>query len=356
MIKSIEISRRIDAFINQLQIEVLQLEEFDSITFDPISIAMVKLFFEMTIEIESENKILILSSNLIGKKLRTTKRKVQIRLRRLARYSILRAETPYIQNNKFKTLLIVLNPILIPLWAEKENFKLMNSLAKIFAKRGIDRLTYENDIQGFEIDCPYGKSELVDTKPYKSPENRLYDKIRDVSQDKVKIAAEAKLWRSRSDKFVELAAKLWIRGQSERGFGTNLPSWAEEKSNLTIAAKRERNELCRIFQNYGGIIASVAWYVYNATITITKDKTPTGQPVYSIVKPYSQFVTQDRKPSGFSKHIDSIIKSEDFIRLITTEYELTRKEILEKHFIEVITYPPRWKSDIELLGYEIGNL
>lgn len=172
-------------------------------------------------------------------------------------------------------------------------------------------------------------------------------------EDKAKAdkARTDALWRERSDLWVTGSAELWVQAQSLLGMGASRPNWEGPIGLLSPTAKRERSELVKTYQSFGGRITGLAWYIFCCGIP-QRDKY--GKLLYSPDEPHRQFITVDRKPSQFTKHFNAIMKDPEFLKIAKEDFTKF-KIILQKYFGGVLDVSPRGRSEIDLLGFTLGD-
>lgn len=158
-------------------------------------------------------------------------------------------------------------------------------------------------------------------------------------------------WRDNDRRFVFGAAKLWQFLQSYRGYGTQMPNWCGD--NLAPTAARERRELTKLFQQYGGRITTLAWWTFVAGVPEIDEKT--GKRKFLPESPHVQYVSDDKKPSHFAKHFNAILSDRSFIEWAKDWHN--SRELLTQFFSgDVLDIQPRnGADDSELLGFHMGQ-
>ena len=232
------------------------------------------------------------------------------------------------------------------------------SAIKQFLAKGIERLNYEGDLQGFTVDVPLGDEEPKEATQ-QQPENdddaeeKLNELIAQTNEDKAKKQREASEWRRKGDAFVNGASKLWIFAQSQMGHGTAHPNWGGDRKLLSPGASRERQELVKIFQQYGGKTAALAWYVFAGGVPDLDENT--GRPKFTLVAPHRQFASQDKRPSQFAKYFNAILQDKFFKDFATKTWEAT-EPALRSYFPDTIDQEPRDLMDGQVrAGVEFGQ-
>jgi hypothetical protein len=196
-----------------------------------------------------------------------------------------------------------------------------------------------------------GFRNLTEETAHDAELGRFGDLAEKVENDKAEKTKNRIYWAEKSERFVKGAARIWQVMQSARGYGSALPNWCGE--NLSPTTARERRELEKIFQQYGGRITATAWWVFCGGIVQKDDK---GNRIYNPEIPHIQFASIDRKPSQFTKHFNAILCDEGFKRFATTGFTDELQAMYKRVFGDSFEILPRdGRSEFDLLGFYFGQ-
>lgn len=224
---------------------------------------------------------------------------------------------------------------------------------KNFIKRSLVIGEYrEKDHQGLTITVPFG---FPETQEFKIEDLYLGETFaKDTEKKKQELAdkrEERETWRKYNDAFITASANLWRFARSRSGYGNDLPVWLG--SNLAPSAKNQRNELIKIFESWGGAVASLSWYIFVCGAPQLDDQ---GNPIFDLTIPHRQFKGCDYKPSSYVKHFNAILEDKDF-KILSKEQWNEFKEQLQKFYGELLEIGPRaGNSYAENLGYMFGDI
>jgi len=344
-----EISRcEVDKLFTSFYEEAISQEQPETTGFDPISRDLFHKIILMTKNNEMGLKISYRQlSHILGTKINRLRRRLLL----MARFGIIKMISPWRDDDTGLREIgtIYINPSLYASLVINKSVVLRKMLVTKLVKLGIERLDEEDDTQGFNHTCLYGREE-----PHKSADRaevqliNMMDREDKAKADKARTDA---LWRERSDLWVTGSAELWVQAQSLLGMGASRPNWEGPIGLLSPTAKRERSELVKTYQSFGGRITGLAWYIFCCGIP-QRDKY--GKLLYSPEEPHRQFITVDRKPSQFTKHFNAIMKDPEFLKIAKEDFTKF-KIILQKYFGGVLDVSPRGRSEIDLLGFTLGD-
>lgn len=283
---------------------------------------------------------------------------VRSRLKLLACYSLITVEMTI-----GTKLTIKINPVLLYMLGHKNKVSKSGIAAYVgqCAKKAHDRLQRNAAYQGFGcVDCDYGATEALDAPLDAQAEivnamHRVEAKAEATKQSKADKQKEAFFWKRKSDEFVDGAAKVWSYCQARAGYADSRPMWSFASNELSATARRERQELVKTFQCYGGVITALAWGAFCSGRT---DIDPnTQRPTYSHTEPHRQFVTTDRRPSQFVKYFNAILADrEGFLLLLQKETWDKKIPGFYKFFGDVLFSEPRHDTIYALTGIVLPKL
>jgi len=330
--------------------DVYELTSFDSIASDVLALIMNRCHNEKC-------KSLPISTYTLAKMTNSTRRRVRRRIEELAKYGMINVKSEWRNDgsNKRKTQMITPNPWLSYLLASGAKPAHKTQAVKHFAGLGISRLESEEPIQGFKINCELGEAEPEEALNL-TPEETVQDlneKIAIEDKNKAQKFKNTAEWREAGNNFAEASAVLWTYAQSKSGLGSAKPNWSGDRSHMPAAAIKERNELTKVFQQYGGRVSALAWYIFVCGIP---DIDPgTGKRVFDPRSPHRQFITTDKKPSSFSKHFNSILQDTNFKNLAKKDW-LKTEESLRNFYQHTLDRAPRdGGHDSDKIGFDFGD-
>ena len=289
--------------------------------FDTISSAILLELMKRSLE----KGFVEISSLRISREIRSSRKKVRTRLFHLARYGIIRVEHRYKTDGSGlnEMNVIEINPVLLGIFRTNSGAKSMDQFINHYFMLGFTRLEDdENDVQGFWRDCKYGHKEPEGGSP-SSWQSRLIGIMNYREEVKAVKASDNFKWHQLANDFTLGCGKIWTECQGRSGLGYNKAAWDGDINLLGPARKKERAELGKLFQSYGGRKAAIAWYVFCGGVESIDEN---GKRIYDPKSPHRQFVTIDKKPSQFAKHFNAILSDPIFIDL----YE-NQKENVENH-------------------------
>lgn len=210
--------------------------------------------------------------------------------------------------------------------------------------------------QGFSMLVPYGRPEI---DKYKISDLVPGDSsLVEVERNSVENRrSENQKWVGYKDKFVEASAYIWMLGQREKGLGNEkgtdkIAAWSGSTKHMPLAQKRERSELTKIFESYGGGVAAVAWSYYCDCVPALDEN---KRIVFDRNFPHRQNVFADKRPSQFAKNIISILKDPSFVKLSTVEWNDDIKTLLSEFYGELLDVEPREGHHKDKIGYTLGD-
>jgi hypothetical protein len=264
------------------------------------------------------------------------------RLKHLSRYGIVRIECRFRTDGSGLNEInqIDVNPILIGILRQASGIKTIKQFVDHYFMVGFHRLDDDvNDIQGFWVDCKYGmrEPEKGSQPSWQSRLMGIIDLKESRDKDKQKENFE---WIGYVNEFIMGAGKIWTEAQGKLGYGYEKAIWDDEPGRLGATPKRERNEIGKIFQAYGGFRTALAWYVYCCGIPQFDGM---GKMIWDNKSPHRQYVTCDKKPSQFAKHFNAILADEIFKDLEQNK-EDEIKTNLQTYFGVMIHIKPRYNE------------
>ena len=333
----------------------VEQEEPDSAKLlDPHSeCAMVHLLEK---SVKEESNVHKISSYYLSKAIGSTRWKIRARQKILCSFGFIECYSDKWQGvNRRSTATIKINPLLLEAIKTGIKASIKAEAVKYFCNLGIRRLQYDTDIMGFDYDMPFGENPDGTETSYEPSEpnsemlNRL---VENSSEKKAKKAKDDAQWRDYSERFVNGAADIWTKTQTKLGYGTSKPSWCGTTSTLSDMAKKEKRELVKIFQQYGGKITSLAWYVFCALRTEKDEK---GKVVYDDKNPHQQFVFADKRPTQFAKNFNSVIHDPHFIKFSRESWDEVAN-FMKENFDYTLDLEPRYgDSTRDKIGYNFGD-
>jgi hypothetical protein len=270
------------------------------------------------------------------------------RLRVLSQYWFLTVDTHrWVRTNVKDTQVITPNEAFKFIFLAGKTKEKQNFLSRCM-EIGEDREVGE---QGFRFTIPYGKPEIESNKLYDLSLGASYQERLDEKKAQEKDKREENnRWRLLSERFIEAAADVWVNYQRKEGYGEDQPLWAGDLKTMPATAKRERSELVKCFQSLGGYVTTLAWSLYCLAEPETKD----GNAIFDRSAPWRQCVFSDKRPSQFSKNLQSLIKHQEFIDKSTDEWPEERA-ILKSWFGELVEQEPREGVTRDKIGYAFGK-
>jgi len=340
---------KITILFNQLRREWDKTEGTKNLAFDPNGKAIV----DYLLNERDHRQPIPISSYSLSKQIYTGRKKVRIRLEKLANCSLLNVHNAWsAEKNRKRPMEILINPMLVNVVTPGVNPTLRKAAVKQFIATGIRRLEYADEkIQGFTSDVLFGQVETGDWTGEQA-ELKLEDVIKKEDFEKAERIKQNSEWRKMDAIFVQGAADLWVYGQVACGYGKSRPNWEGDVSSLSTTMKRERRELTQAFQQYGCRITALAWYIFTGGKAAVNPET--GRPEFTIVSPHRQFASIDKKPSTFVKHFNAILKDSLFIELATSKWT-TIEPMLVSYFSNIFGQGPRDGDEYSKTGIIIGQ-
>ena len=341
---------RIDWLTTKLSDYVASQGVFERSVFDPVGTKLLWILVDR--QMQTKVPSVRMSRSHLGRILRTSVKIVRSRMVGLSRYGLIRVETPKSKTHPMirDTPYIYVNPMIINMMSPDCYTRQKMAVIKHWASVGIRRLEYEDDIQGFYGDCLYGHPEPKDCEPM-AVEKQFDEILGRESEEKARRSRENQTWREYSEAFVKGASEIWVRCQMALGYGSARPNWEGDIATLSSSAKKERYELAKTLEAYGGRVSALSWYIFCAG---SPELDKFGRPIFSNFTPHRQFISIDKKPSSFSKHFNAILKDTMFLHLSQNEWATTSEE-LKIYFGGIIEVAPRNNTEYEKIGYEFGS-
>jgi hypothetical protein len=320
---------------------------------DPV--AQSVLMFAYNEAASSHDKTCRLSSAHIANLCLTKRYWVRKAVEGLARVGILHVLNGW-KNDGSKERLpwqITINPLVIATIGSGSRPVERRATIAHLADLAIARTVLDWKVQGFEYDCKFGSEELVPPDEIEvSTTDKLLSMIEGATEADLVKARERERWAKLNEAFVNGCATIWSTHQGARGFGYVEPNWKGSPGGLAPAARKERTELTKTFQQYGGAITGILWELY-CSYEHSYDKN--GKLVYDVDRPHQQYTTTDKKPSQFAKHFNALLRDPITLVRFTDEYQ-HRYEKLKPLFKDAIDAQPLDGSLPSIkLGYELGS-
>ena len=346
---------QVKIFFDQLSREGRKLDIHEQTAFDPIASDLMAYLLNNAFS-KGKGTTVSVSTYFLSRYLHTTRKRIRRRLKLLAKFGILKCVSQWRQDgtNKRKPLEITLNEYLTHTLRAGAKPAERLAAVKHFIGLGLARMECEEEIQGFEVDTEFGKEEPQPdfSTPTRTTAEKLDELIASEDQEKANKIKEARLWRERDAAFISSSARIWVFGQAGSGRGTAKPHWEGEISSLAPTARRERLELTKIFQQYGGRIAALSWYVFACGVPALDAK---GNPIFCADIPHRQYASIDKKPSTFAKHFNAILKDPFFIDFAKKGWLKTEAALRDYYETSLDVRPKTGATDYQLVGFEFGE-
>ncbi len=223
------------------------------------------------------------------------------------------------EKSRYVPLEIIVNPEFQKLMTTFDTGKIRKQFAGVLAELFCSRRLIEGDWQGFGDDpvkwgnlrpgqkgCLIAEAlppNLVITPP--KPTGLVKACLEEAAagkrvSDKAAKEAERKRRRDLKELFIVGAARVWSKHRETGGFGSETPPWAGPTAILPHAVRRERVELERVFDLYGGQRTAIAWSAFCSGRQVLDEK---GKVLFNAALAHRQWTTPDKKPSHFAKHL-----------------------------------------------------
>jgi hypothetical protein len=310
----------------------------DDRIFDPIAEAVID--YLLNSKYENATAPISVSSYTIANMIGTARSTVNRRIKTLATFALVTVQNSWRSDGtaRRKPMQMKLNPMLVAITRPGTKASMKLAGVKEFVRVGIRRMEVADEVlQGFTGDVLFGTPETDNPFTTEKAELKLTDVISAEDQKKAEKQRQNLEWRKHDEKFVAACANVWVFGQGQMGYGFARPNWEGKMDALSPTAKKERRELTKIFQQYGCRVAACAWYIFIGGTAELDDK---GRPVFNLSKPHQQYVSEDKKPSQFSKHFNSVINDDDFINLVTNLWG-KHEPLFQSYYKEVFEVGPR---------------
>jgi len=350
-VKKVPISREeVFRVLSMMSQECRKNIQAEMTAFDGNSASIVYIIFNETKRLGVDH--ICISQNELGNLSGSSRKIMRSRLLHLARYGIIKVETEWRNDgsNLRMPMKVFPNPVFMALMGIDRLTNSKSAVVRHYVKLGRKRLDYEDDVQGFHVDCAYGSKEPKEGVEGVKAEQNLLNIIAREDNQKAEKEADNALWRQRDEMFVLGCSNLWVHAQSQFGYGQSLPNWLGQIGELSPAAKKERSELTKSYQKYGGRVAALAWYVFAGGVADLADN---GQPRFTVIDPHRQFASIDKKPSQFGKHFNAILKDELFLDYAKRKWPKIHDGLF-KYFGAALAYPPRYENEYAIIGFEFG--
>lgn len=231
----------------------------------------------------------------------------------------------------------------------------LRGLVMVFAEMWLERRAYTEDVQGFETICQWGTIEeqdvvvlgqtVTDSGELVAQRRNWVEEIKLASagtrvDDKTRRAADARKWGDIGKQFVEASARVWQVMQARAGFGYEPPAWSGSYNDLSSPNKRQYRDLVKIFEQYGGLKSSLAWALFCGG---KPDYDSAGKLKFLPAAAHKQWVTPDKKPEQFAKHITLIFRELTHLRWLDEPETVER---IRTYYGGLVDVTPRHGSAI----------
>ncbi len=358
---------RVKRFFDGLDRESRKNGQLEITCFDGVASDMLALILNRCTEAGKDKTpapSVKISSYTFAKICHSSRRRVRYRLEKLASYGLLKIQSDWRNDgsNKRNTQTITPHPWLFYLVAVGAKPAHKMQAIKQFVGLGISRLESEEPVQGFRYDVPVGEVEPAEAEVTQAvgqgvdsqTEEKLNEMIAVENKGKAQKQRDAAAWRNKGDDFINGCSSIWTWAQGQMGNGRAAPSWGGDRKMLAPSCSRERQELVKLFQAYGGRTTALAWYVFAGGTPEIDDKTM--RPKFTITAPHRQYASMDKRPSQFAKYFNAILADSFFKRFATKEWN-TVEPALRSYFGPILDQKPRDAVDDEArAGVKYGEL
>ena len=268
---------------------------------------------------------------------------VTARLKVLAMFGIITVhigKSDAVSNHKLPCE-IVINPVVERLLTAKgcnavEMQQVVNRLVRI----GGVRAESLEALQGFKSHVPYGEDEPQRLLTDGATDDGVCAEERDLfgeasaeterahrlETDKERAKREKAEMAARANKFIEVSAEIWQRGQI--AYGRMNPAervapnwWAADPRQLVEVLRKEYKCLESMWMLYGTIRVGMAWRYFNGQAPL-KDAKDRVQFIPDI--PHIQWSSLDKKPTHFAKHLNALFCDPVFRNWLEDEARLAK--------------------------------
>lgn len=297
------------------------------------------------------------SPDLVSRNLGISRKTVIRHIKAAARCGILKGLTFYrLGAARRLPLEILINPGFGEAMSELRPMSRTKTLVYVFADMWAERVDYDEDVQGFQTICQWGKFEedgVVVLGPKADPkDHEAHLEQRDwmarileaskgvkVTDTKAAKAQENKQWADRGQAFVRGAANVWQVLQGRAGRGFDPPPWAGEFNKLSGPNKRAYRDLTKIFEQYGGRKTAFAWAVFCGG---TAKRDENGKLDFLPEMAHKQWTTPDKRPEHFAKHLTLVLNELASLGWMETRQDMDEK--LRGYFNDAFESPPRYAA------------
>jgi hypothetical protein len=217
---------------------------------------------------------------------------------------------------------VTVNPTVIRLIESRVPLVEVKQAITRLVRIGIVRASGAESLQGFRSHVAYGEREISTVLRDRTADDRLGDDERDLfaeatadaekahrlETDKERAKREKAKLAAKANRFIEVCAELWQRGQI--AYGRMNPAervapnwWAANPKQLTDVLRREYKELESTWLRYGTMRVGMAWRYFNGQAPL-KDAKDRVQFIPDI--PHIQWSSLDKKPTHFAKHLNAL--------------------------------------------------
>lgn len=295
------------------------------------------------------------SPDLVSRNLGISRKTVVRHLKAAARAGIIKGLSYYRLGTPLRLPLeILINPGFHAAMAELRPMTKTKTLSYVFADMWVERVDHDEDVQGFQTLCQWGKFEedgVVCLGPKLELNNGTVNELE--SRDWMKRIIEAsqglkatgektaklnenRQWSERSHAFVKGAASVWQVLRGRRGLGFDPPPWANDINKLSAPNKRAYRDLSKIFEQYGGRKTAFAWALFCGG---DAKKDQNGKLEFLPEIAHRQWTTPDKRPEHFAKHLTLVLQELAQLGWMETRPDLEEK--LRGFFEESFDSPPR---------------
>ena len=256
------------------------------------------------------------------------------RLRLLAHLSIIKV----IYNGPGQRPDVEINPRVVELIDAKREKPTAKKIQEVCQELAALVATRENpfeDLQGFWSNVAFGAQEENRIENQAPPKSMYEEATSTAAQEKAQAQRERFREIKIADEFVRRSGILWMRGQVETGRmparNPMPPTWYDrDVKMLTEDGRKKYNTLKSLFLRYGTLHVGLAWYAFN----FSSEKTSTFEDGKK--RPYIHWVSADKNPAAFDKHIMAVFSDGWFDEMLANGN--VRKMIRDAYGDELMSF------------------
>jgi len=327
-----------------------------------------------------------LNMNQISKKILISRKVIKHRLVFLSRVGLIML----IRHDK-KTIYSLVNPYTFRFFEKSIKPEIKKSFYRYYSETFVRRHDSYENLQGFKTDVLLYEREFIkgeketdtakiiatthslktvpvetaqDSKvlhhsksiPSQNGDTKIQDNLKRIDFEINQKKKTNYKWRELDARFIRAAASVWIQCQVKFGYGSAKPLWQEiEKvTELTSQGRRLRQDLTKLFHQYGGKVTALAWLIFMGQ---QPELDKRGQPYITNRFPYRQYSTIAKRPDQFDKYFSELLNDPDFITYSTEKWPVIQP-ILKRVFGEILDIEPK-DSDASLknkLSWQIDGV